>query len=234
MVAEAVYLQLDAAAIEFRNAGQATVGFAHGVSPLAIDPGGSTIADRYDYLGEDLTRMALETIGLSRVPGARIFGAIDFKAARYVFLPDFSVEQALFVDSKAEKNSFNNCRIQVTQTSLEVRQLRDGQEIVVPGLVNKIWDSPPHQYITTTIFVKYHYKTTPVPGLSQITVAALPHGFLQNKYNPDCHDGIWNVGPNSPQNREKFRTRLNFTKLSVKAPWRVQIMRPGKEWSFDS
>lgn len=65
----------------------------------------SNPSDRYSDLGEDLTRMALDNLGFSRVPDSRLFGAIDYKAARYVFLPEFAVEQALFVDSKAEKAS---------------------------------------------------------------------------------------------------------------------------------
>lgn len=191
---------------------------------------GQTMGDRANYLGEDLTRMALDAIGLSKVPGGRLFGAIDYKVAALSFLPGFAVEQALFVDSKAEKNSFNNCRVQVTQTSLEIRQIRAGRVLAVQGMVEKYWESAGHSYITTTNFVKYHYDDH---GLKQVTVACVPHGYLQDKYNPTAQDGIWNVGPDSPALGEKFRTRLNFKLLQNKASWRVQRMKPNSEWKFE-
>lgn len=196
---------------------------------------GAGIGDRANYLGEDLTRMAMDTIGMPRVPGARLFGAIDYKVATIAFMPEFAVEQALFVDSKAEKDALNNARIQVTQTSLEIRQERAGVDIAIPGIVEPVWTSGGHTYLTTTLFVKYHYADVGASkGLKQITVAALPHGFLQNVYNPTARDNIWNAGPDAPSLGEKFRTRLNFNKLENKALWRIQRMRPGQPWSFRS
>ena len=194
----------------------------------APTPGAST-SDAANYLGEDLTRMALDQIGTSRVPGGRLFGAIDYKAAVLQFLPEFAIEQALFVDSKAEKGSYNNCRVQITQTSMIVRQTVAGVDIAVPGLVDPVWVAGGHIYLTSTLFVKYHYGVT---GLRAVTVAALPHAFVQDKYNPNPQDGIWNVGPNAPTLGESFRTRLNFSKLEAKAPWRVQRMTPGQPWEF--
>lgn len=230
MVCEAIYLQLNIIAEEFQKAGS---GFVDGVNELAVNPEGETVSDRYDYLGEDLTRFSLDSIGLSRVPAARLVGAIDYKLAHFMFMPNFAVKQALFVDSKAEKGSLNNCRVQTTQTSLTIRQrLSTNAEIGVPGLVEKIWTTASHAFITTTIFVKYHYDTSPYPNLKQMTIAALPHGFLQDVYNPNCDDNIWNIGPNSPARNEKFRTRLNFKKLEKVTSWRVQRIKPNEIWKF--
>jgi hypothetical protein len=53
-------------------------------------------------VAEDITRELLD-----RLPGhnvqQRIFGTVDYKKARYIILPEQTVRQALFVDSKAEK-----------------------------------------------------------------------------------------------------------------------------------
>ena len=190
-------------------------------------------SDLADYVGEDVTRMALDGIGTSRVPQGRLFGAIDYKVARFVFLPESTVRQALFVDSKAEKNAFNNARVQITQTSLEVRQRRQGINIAIPGRVEPVWSTDVYDYITTTAFVKYHYSQTGRDLLlRQVSVVMLPNGFLQDRYNASAQDDIWNVGPDSPAREEKFRTRVNFTKLEAKARWRVQRMKPGELWEF--
>src|SRR5437867_13201751 len=53
-------------------------------------------------IGEDITREALDRMGVSKID-ERLFGKIDYKRARYVFHPDYAVRQALYVDSKAEK-----------------------------------------------------------------------------------------------------------------------------------
>lgn len=197
----------------------------------AVTPDIALTKDAADYLGEDLTRMALEQIGASAVPGGRLFGAVDYKAAVLQFLPEFAIEQALLVDSKAEKEANTVCRVQTTQTSLEIRQrLTNGSAIAVQGLVPPVWESGAHRYLPTTLFVKYHYSDA--VGLKSITVAALPHVYLQETYNPSADDNIWNIGPNSPARGEAFRTRLNFNKLAAKASWRVQKMVPGNPWSF--
>jgi len=227
-----MYLILDTAADEFSAAATSTAGFASGVSSLVVTDG-EKISDRYDYLGEDLTRMAMDSLGFARVPGARLFGAIDYKAARLLTHSDFSIDQALFVDSKAEKNAYSNCRIQITQTSMTVRQVRQQEHINKPGLIDKIWVTPTNRFLSTTVFVKYHYKTDPIPELSQVTIVCLPHGFLQQRYNPSVYDTIFSVGPDSPKLKEKFRTRIHFESLENKAPWRVQRMWPGEPWKFN-
>ncbi|HEY1563947.1 MAG TPA: SfiI family type II restriction endonuclease [Gaiellaceae bacterium] len=196
-------------------------------------PLGSNVKDNANYLGEDLTRLALDRIGAPRVPDGRLFGAVDFKLAAYQFLPEFAVRQALLVDSKAEKNALNNARVQVTQTSLEIRQVRGAQPIAIQGLIPPVWAASGVDYLTTTILVKYHYREAGGSlGLRRVTIAALPSGFLQAVYNPSAAEGIWNVGPDAPTLGEKFRTRLNFTLLEQKASWRVQRMTPGEDWQF--
>jgi len=196
---------------------------------------GTDTGDKANYVGEDVTRMALDRIGAPRVPDGRLFGAVDYKLAAYQFLPDFAVRQALFVDSKAEKNALNNMRVQVTQTSLEIRQERSGQDMAVPGRIASVWILEEGDYLTTTAFVKYHYaQVENALRLREVTVVGLPNGFLQDRYNPTAQDGIWNAGPDAPTLGEKFRTRVNFTKLRAKAPWRVQKMRPGQAWEFST
>ena len=80
-----------------------------------------TVAD----IGEDITREALDRMGISGID-QRLFGKIDYKRAAYLFLPDFAIRQALFVDSKAEKAAEGVARIQITQLSMRVRQVRFG------------------------------------------------------------------------------------------------------------
>ncbi|MBP9071273.1 MAG: SfiI family type II restriction endonuclease, partial [Caldilineaceae bacterium] len=79
-------------------------------------------------------------------------------------------------------------------------------------------------YITTTVFVKYNYES-PSEGnnrLRSITIAGLPNGLLQEKYNPSATDSIWLAGRNAPSRGEVFRVRLAFARLKAKAGWRVQ------------
>ena len=52
-------------------------------------------------VGEDVTREALDNMGMARIP-VRLYGKIDYKRARYIFHSEYSLKQALFVDSKAE------------------------------------------------------------------------------------------------------------------------------------
>jgi hypothetical protein len=194
---------------------------------------GGHVGDKANYLGEDLTRLALDRIGAPSVPDGRLFGATDYKLASYQFLPDFAVRQALFVDSKAEAGALNNARIQVTQTSLEIRQVVGGGPMVVPGGMPAVWETDGVDFLTTTIFVKYHYRAQEgLLSLRQISVVGLPNGFLQARYNPTPDDRIWNVGPNAPLLGERFRTRVNFNLLQEKAAWRVQRLIPGVDWEF--
>src|SRR5206468_7444974 len=72
--------------------------------------------DKAQDKAEDITREALDVMGVSRIP-TRLFGKIDYKRSRYVFHPEYALKQALLVDSKAEKVGVV-ARIQVAQTSM--------------------------------------------------------------------------------------------------------------------
>ncbi|MDR0711297.1 MAG: BglI family type II restriction endonuclease [Prevotellaceae bacterium] len=174
-------------------------------------------------IGEDLTREALDKLGVSKVD-QRLFGKIDYKRARYVFHPDFAVKQALFVDSKAEKVSGRGtATLQTSQLSLIIRQVRANKEVEVPGKLPCIIENT---FITTTIFVKYNYSELQQGNvLEDITVVALPNGFLQDIYNPTAYDTIFIAGRNAPTRGEEFRVRLSFDKLKQKAKWRVQTVK---------
>jgi hypothetical protein len=177
-------------------------------------------------IGEDITREALDNLGVSKIP-LRLFGKIDYKRARYVFHPEYAIRQALFVDSKAEKE-FAVARLQTSQTSMVIRQIRAGRAVEVQGELPIILRAVGKSYLTTTILVKYSYQKgrggRNVLGL--IRVAALPSGMLQDRYNPTAEDSIWTGGPNAPSRGEAFRTRLSFQKLKRKAAWRVQDIKP--------
>lgn len=175
-------------------------------------------------IAEDMTREALDRTGTSII-STRLFGKVDFKRVRYLFLPQFAVRQALFVDSKAEKNS-SVARLQTDQTSMTVRQMRSGQEIAEPGGLPTVVQHDDGDLLTTTVFVMYNYTedTSGVRDLQTIDVIGLPNGFLQDHYNPTPVDNIWNAGPNAPTRGEVFRTRINLTKLRGKASWRVQTL----------
>jgi len=179
--------------------------------------------DKAQDIGEDITREALDRLGVSKVD-QRLFGKMDYKRARYVFHPDYAIRQALFVDSKAEDGALNVARIQIAQTSMRVRQLRDGKALDIPGMMPTVIPAGGEFLLTTTVFVKYHYQTIAAEKsrLTSITVAALPNGMLQDIYNPDEFHSIWVVGPDAPTLGEKFRTRLSFPRLSALAAWRVQ------------
>ena len=91
-------------------------------------------------IGEDITREALDKLGVSKID-QRLYGKIDYKKARYVFHPDFAIKQALFVDSKAEKNSGRGtATLQTSQLSLVVRQIRANKHIEVQGKLPCIID----------------------------------------------------------------------------------------------
>jgi hypothetical protein len=177
-------------------------------------------------IGEDITREALDIMGMSRI-GQRLFGKIDYKRARYVFHPEYAIKQALFVDSKAEKISGSStATLQTSQFSLMVRQIRAGQTVEISGDLPPILQIRGENYISTTMFVKYNYKEQEdgVNVLDSITVAALPNGLLQERYNPTIDDTIWVAGRNAPSLGEGFRVRLSFLRLKRKATWRVQTI----------
>ncbi len=174
-------------------------------------------------IGEDITREALDRMGVAKID-QRLFGKIDYKRARYLFHPDYAVQQALFVDSKAEKVSGQGtATLQTSQFSMTVRQVRAEEEVEVEGSLPKILSIREHSYITTTIFVKYNYDDLSGNNrLNSMTVAAVPNGLLQERYNPSPHDTIWIAGRNAPSLGEAFRVRLSFSRLNTKASWRVQ------------
>lgn len=183
-------------------------------------------------IGEDITREAMDSIGVSRI-SIRLFGKVDYKRARYVFHPDYAVRQALFVDSKAEKE-FSVARVQTSQTSLIIKQIRSGKVVEVPGDLPKVISAGGVSYLTTTVLVKYWYEENAKDKneLKLIRVAALPNGMLQNRYNPSPQETIWTGGPNAPSRNEPFRTRLSFKRLKSKATWRVQDIPIDPEASF--
>jgi hypothetical protein len=181
---------------------------------------GDLVAD----IGEDITREALDRLGMSRVD-QRLFGKIDYKRARYLFHPDYAVKQALFVDSKAEKVAGQGtATLQTSQFSMTVRQIRNEQYVEQAGKLPTVLQVGTDDfYITTTIFVKYNYiQEDNVYQLRTITIAAVPNGLLQAKYNLDAQDTIWLAGRNAPSLGEEFRVRLSFRQLKAKARWRVQ------------
>ena len=109
-------------------------------------------------IGEDITREAMDRIGTSTIP-ARLFGKIDYKRARYVFHPEYSVRQALFIDSKAEKSQgAATVTIQTAQTSMRIRQFRAGIPIDEPGTLPTILRIQDDAYLVTTVFVKYNCR----------------------------------------------------------------------------
>jgi Type II restriction enzyme SfiI len=182
--------------------------------------------DEAQDIGEDITREALDKMGVSKID-QRLFGKMDYKRARYVFHPNYAVRQALFVDSKAEKNDGRgSATLQIAQTSLWVRQVRAGSVYNERGRMPFILTISSERFLTTTIFVKYNYNE-PSSGsynLVDIIVAALPNRMLQRLYNPNPVDRIWSAGRNAPTLGESFRTRLSFAKLARKSRWRVQTI----------
>lgn len=155
----------------------------------------------------------------------RLFGKVDYKRARYVFHPEYAVRQALFVDSKAEKaDGKNTATLQISQLSMIVRQHRSGKVVEEAGKMPKTLSVNDQQLLTTTVFVKYNYEEV-APGdkkLVNIIIAALPNGFLQEKYTPSADDTIFLAGRDAPTLGEAFRVRLSFSRLRKKADWRVQ------------
>ncbi|MDL1894339.1 type II restriction endonuclease [Sphingobacteriales bacterium CHB3] len=185
-------------------------------------------------IGEDITAEALDSLGMSRM-AQRVFGKMDYKRARYIFEADHALRQVLLVDSKAEKTG-GVARLQTSQTSMRIRQVRQGKSLDVQGTVPKVAVLAGVPFITTTIFVKYVYKTVNGANvLQKIVVACCPNGFLQEYYNPTSTDTIWVGGPNAPTLGEVFRTRLSFARLKAKRNWRVQTIciEPAAPFAWD-
>jgi hypothetical protein len=188
-------------------------------------------------IAEDITREIFNRF--SGYPAeARVWSKVDFKRSQWVTLPEHMIRQSLLVDSKAEKNRPDNARLQVGQTSMCIKQIRDHQRIEVPGTLPKCMVLDGKKYLTTTILTVYHYHKDKDPyyvsavgedqvyrKLEEIVFCAIPNGLLQDEYNPSCEDSIWNVGPDSPTRGEEFRTRVSFSKLKRKSAWRVQKIK---------
>jgi len=186
-------------------------------------------------IGEDITREALDRLGMSKI-NQRLFGNVDYKRARYLFHPEYALKQALFIDSKAEKVSGQGtATLQTSQFSMIVRQIRSKKEVQVSGTLPTILNVRNEEYLTTTIFVKYNYdEQDGEKTLKTITIAAVPNGLLQKKYNPDVKDTIWIAGRNAPSRGEAFRVRLSFSRLKKKANWRIQkIAMSPQEFHWD-
>ena len=181
--------------------------------------------DEVKDVAEDVTRELLD-----RLPGfnvqQRIFGTVDYKRARYIITPEQITRQALFVDSKAEKTG-RTATIQMSQTSMSVRQRRSSLEVDEKGFLPEISEYSDEEYLSTTALVHYKYLDQEGTGhlLEEVTLAAVPNGKLQDRYNPDVDDNIWLAGRNAPTLGEDFRVRLSFEKLKLKEGWRVQKIR---------
>lgn len=185
-------------------------------------------------IAEDITREAVDTLGMSRI-GVRLFGKIDYKRARYHFNSSYAVQQALFIDSKAEHyNARGTITLQLTQTSMQVIQQRSQQLIQEQGKLPIFVQTDAGSLLSTTIFIKYNYlEQEGINRLISISVIALPNGLLQERYNPSYKDTVWLAGRDSPQRGEKFRVRLSLPRLRRKARWRVQeilVDAPALAW----
>ena len=192
-------------------------------------------SDQVADIGEDITREALDRLGMPRID-QRLFGKVDYKRACYLFHPEYALKQALFVDSKAEKVSGQGtATLQISQLSMVVKQVRFGKDLEVPGKLPEIVNLKGESYLTTTIFVKYNYEEEGAGNvLKSVTVAAVPNGMLQDRYNPNTQNTIWIAGRNAPTLGEEFRVRLSFHRLKEKASWRVQRIPLGAgEFAWD-
>jgi hypothetical protein len=173
-------------------------------------------------VAEDVTQEALTKLGISQI-STRLYGKIDYKRAAFLFLPDREVEVALLVDSKAEKDG-DTATLQMSQTSMEIRQLREGKHLCVKGALPDFIIRNERRLQTVTIIVKYEYNKLPDDKgmeLVNIKIACIPNIILQDDFNPNEDDTIWQAGRNAPSLGEEFRVRLSFKKLKTKAAWRV-------------
>ena len=178
--------------------------------------------DKPQDIAEDITREALEIMGVPRI-NERLYGKVDMKKAIYVFLPA-AQPVALMLDSKAEKsNGDRTATIQMSQTSMNVRMTRAGEEVNEPGGLEQVIVRGGRSLYVVTVIAKYVYEETAnVQQLNRLIISCIPSGLLQNSYNPNVSDGIWLAGRNAQSRGEDFRVRLSYQRLSEKAPWRVQ------------
>ena len=180
--------------------------------------------DSVKDIAEDVTRELLDRLSGFNVQ-QRIYGTVDYKKARYIILPEQTIRQALFIDSKAEKES-RSATIQMSQTSMCIKQRRKGTEVNEQGSLPEISEYGGKNYLTTTCLVHFKYEddADKVHHLREVTIAAIPNGRLQKRYNPHADDGIWLAGRNAPTLGEDFRARVSFSRLKSKAAWRVQTL----------
>ncbi len=180
--------------------------------------------DNVKDIAEDITRELLDRLSGFNVQ-QRVYGTVDYNKERYVILTDQTIRQALFIDSKAEKEN-RSATIQMSQTSLRIKQRRTGIETDEEGFLPEISKFAGKNYLTTTCLIHFMYydDIDKTHHLKEVTIAAIPNGKLQGIYNPDVDDGIWLAGRNAPSLGEDFRVRVSFSRLKNKAPWRVQTL----------
>lgn len=197
---------------------QATIDF--GITPFTIF---QNSPDKPKDVAEDVTREILDRLSGYNIQ-QRVFGNVDYKKARYIILPNRIVRQALFVDSKAEKEG-RTATLQMSQLSMTVHQHRAGTTVIVPGKLLPISRFNAEEFLTTIMLFHYDYEdAAPNYLLKAVRLCAIPNGLLQARYNPSPDDTIWRVGRNAPSRGEDFRVRLSFEELKKKAPWRVQTV----------
>ena len=149
---------------------------------------------------------------------------MDYKKARYVILPSQTIRQALFIDSKAEKSNAT-ATLQVSQTSMEIRQVRAGRNVFEQCKLPVIYQHGKEQFLTTSLFLHYCYQDiSQIHQLNDITACCVPNGLLQERYNPDSEHGFWLAGRNAPSKGEDFRVRISFSRVKRLANWRVQTI----------
>ncbi len=174
--------------------------------------------DHPQDIAEDVLREAIDAMGLSEMH-ERLYGKVDLKKAIYVFVPD-AEPVALMLDAKAERER-RTATIQMSQTSMAVRQIRSGQLIEHKGALDPFIERGERRMLTVTVIAKFVYEESNGHDLERIIVACIPNGLLQETYNPDASNTIWRAGRNAPTLNEDFRVRLSYEKLRAKAPWRV-------------
>ncbi len=173
-------------------------------------------------IAEDVTREAIAAMGISGTHD-RLYGKVDVKKAIYVFLPD-PVPVALMLDAKAEKkNGDRTATIQMSQTSMRVRLMRQDEDLDETGKLQTTIQRGDKTYRVVTIIAKFIYQECAAQRrLHGIIVACIPSGMLQDKYNPTASETIWRVGRDAPTLGEDFRVRISFSELSSKAAWSVR------------
>jgi len=173
-------------------------------------------------IAEDITREAIASMGVSGTQD-RLYGKVDVKKAIYVFLPE-AIPVALMLDAKAEKPS-STATIQMSQTSMRVRQERAGKLFDEQGKLDTVIHRGNRKYRVVTIISKFEYlEIDGNRSLNRIIVCCIPSGELQDRYNPTAKDTIWLAGRDAPSLGEDFRVRISYEKLKAKADWRVQTV----------